>query len=533
MRLYHSTLTLFFLLIISACTSTPEPTQALITGQIAVDGEQFDYSLPPGSTVQEAITNAGITLETLDHVHPSPSSVLGDGAEITITRIREEFIVEEIEVPFDQRRLPTELLPEGVERYDPLQKGEPGLREITYRVVYEDGEEVSHTQIKSVMVIEPQTQIILFGTKQKYSPIEIPGKIVYLSQGNAIVIEETTANRVPVIDTGDLDGRIFTISDDGEWLLFTRRSTVEEVINTLWLVKLDEPETEIDLKVENVVHFADFAPDSNSRIVYSTVESRQAAPGWQANNNFLARFFSLSGWVSRPDIILDTNFGGVYGWWGTNFEYSPNHSQLAFMGPDQVGLLNAEDGIQEELMGVIPFQTKSDWAWVPGLSWSPDGKVIFTVNHTAPLGSSTPEESKVFNLTALIEGARDPVAMVSQVGMFAYPLTSPIHLQLSGETSYQVAYLHAIFPDQSDTSRYRLMDMDRDGSDRREIFPPKENPGISPSGNWGAWSSSPLDSTGNYVIAALYQGDIWFIDPLTGETWQVTGDGLIDRIIWY
>ena len=114
MRLYHSTLIIFILLIISACTPTPEPTQALIVGQIVVDGGQIDYSLTPGSTVQEAITDAGIILETLDHVEPSPSSVLSDGAEILITRIKEEFIVEEIEVPFDQRRLPTELLPEGV-----------------------------------------------------------------------------------------------------------------------------------------------------------------------------------------------------------------------------------------------------------------------------------------------------------------------------------------------------------------------------------------------------------------------------------
>lgn len=532
MRLYHSTLFIFFCIIIVACQPTPEPTQTSINGQIEVDGEIQEFNISPGSTVQEAINAGGITLDSLDRVEPSPSTVLIDQTTIKVTRIKEEFEVEEIEIPFDQQRLPTELLPEGVERYDPLQKGKPGLREITYRIVFEDGVEISHTQIKSVITIEPQSQIILYGTKQKYSPIDIPGKIIYLSQGNAILIEENTANRVPIVDTGDLDGRIFTTSDDREWLLFTRRAEKDEVINTLWLASLSNPELEVDLQVENIVHFADLTPGSNTRIIYSNVESRQAAPGWQANNNLLVRNFSANGWVSSSDTILETNYGGVYGWWGTQFLYSPDHEQLVYIEPDQIGYVDLEEGLQDKFLDLIPFQTKSDWAWIPGFNWSPDGRMMFTVTHAPPTGSATPEESTNFNLTAIVEDLRDPIDMVTQVGMFAYPVPSPIISKPSGESSYFIAYLQAIFPDQSDTCRYRLMVMDRDGSNLKEIFPPKEIPGISPSSNWGVWSVSPLEETGNFVIAVLYQGDIWLIDPITGESRQVTGDGLIDRIIW-
>ena len=212
-----------------------------------VDGQIYQVQLVPGSTVGEALDSLDITLETLDRVDPPPSTVLSDEAEITISRIREEFEVEQIEIPFDQQRLPTELLPEGVEKYDPLQKGYPGSREITYRIVYEDGIEISRTQIKSVVIEEPQAQIILYGTQQKYSPLNVPGKLIYLSQGNAIMFDGNTANRIPIVNTGDLDGRVFSLSDDGGWLLFTRHGDSEGIINTLWAVQIGNMDLEIDL----------------------------------------------------------------------------------------------------------------------------------------------------------------------------------------------------------------------------------------------------------------------------------------------
>jgi hypothetical protein len=74
--------------------------------------------------------------------------------------------------------------------------------------------------------------------------------------------------------------------------------------------------------------------------------------------------------------------------------------------------------------------------------------------------------------------------------------------------------------------------MDRDGSNRREIFPTIESPGVEPNKEWGVWSPGSLESSGNYMIAMLYQGNIWLIDTTTGDYWQVTGDGLISRLIW-
>jgi hypothetical protein len=116
--------------------------------------------------------------------------------------------------------------------------------------------------------------------------------------------------------------------------------------------------------------------------------------------------------------------------------------------------------------------------------------------------------------------------------MFAYPLPSPIRTLPTGENAYQVAYLQATFPTQSESSPYRLMVMDRDGSNQSEVFPASGSPGIEPQSNWGAWSPQPMGTQNNHTLAVLYQGNIWLVDTITGEYWQITGDGRISRLDW-
>jgi len=503
-----------------------------VDAQITADGQIYRVQLLPGTTVQEALESLELSLGSLDRVEPPSYTVLANETEVLVTRVREEFEVEQVVIPFEKQRLPTELLPEGVEKFDPLLKGKNGLQEITYRIVYENNIEVSRNPIKYVFIEEPQPQIILYGVQKSHTPLPIPGRLVYLSDGNAWMLEATSANCSPVVSTGDLDGRVFSLSGNGEWLLFTRRAEAEDVINTLWAVQVGNPELEIDMQVENVVHFADWEPGADSRIAFSTVESRQAAPGWQANNDLVLRNFSINGWVARPEVVVETNSGGVYGWWGTDFIFAPDYLRLAYAGPDRVGVLDLALETQTTVLEITPLQTRSDWAWVPGVQWGPDGNVLYTVNHAPPPGAVLPEESPIFDLTAIPLEMGSPVALVSQVGMFAYPLPSPVQPQPWGEDAYQIAYLQAIFPNQSDTSPYRLMVMDRDGSNRQELFPPSESPGIEPQREWGVWSPEPLGGSGNYTLAILYQGNIWLVDGATGEAWQITGDGRINRVDW-
>ena len=107
--------------------------------------------------------------------------------------------------------------------------------------------------------------------------------------------------------------------------------------------------------------------------------------------------------------------------------------------------------------------------------------------------------------------------------MFAYPSISAA-LEQGDERNFRVAYLQALAPLQSETSGYRLAVMDRDGSNRKTLFPLEGAPGLEPQ--------TPLWSPDARFLAVVYQGNLWLIDSTNATATQITGDGLIQRIDW-
>lgn len=523
--------------------AAPQATQALIQIKLTADGETMSLSLPAGSTVQQALDQAGFSLEALDRVEPPSFTVLSDGAQVRLVRVSEEFEVEQVILPFERQTLRNESLP--VEKEVLIQRGKNGLQEITYRRVFEDGVEVSSQPmpVNSVILEEPLSEIHMIGVQTPFSPVEIPGRLYYLRDGNLWLIEENTGNRRAVLTTGDLDGRVLSVSPDENWLLFTRRSDVDGRINELWVGYIGEvgeaqsgaaqaEQLLIDLGVDNVLHFADWAPGSNTKVFFSTVEPRPTAPGWQANNDLLSLTFADTGWTTQWVTIVEANSGGVYGWWGTNYQWSPDGRWLAYTRPDSVGFVDYRTGEITKTLDISPLQTFGDWAWVPGIAWGPDGNVLYATVHGAASGSSTAGSAPDFDLSAGLFNAGSFLRLVSQTGMFAYPLASPLQQLGTGDLEYQVAFLQAETPERSDTSRYRLVVMDRDGSNRRTLFPDSESPGLDPQEHWGAWSTALMPGSDHLGLAVIYQGNLWLVDAHSGEAFQVTGDGLTTRVIW-
>jgi resuscitation-promoting factor RpfB len=517
----------------TGCTTAPvSPAEIIVI--ITVDGASQQLTLPPGSLVQDALKVGSISYGGLDRVEPPAYSPLVDGGTVRVVRVKEEFEALETIIPFEQQILRNESMPEGETRL--IQPGVNGLLEITYRRVYEDGLLVLTTPVKSVVIKEVIPEIVMTGSQSPFTPFPIPGRLVYLLGGNAWLIEGNTGNRHPVVSTGDLDGRIFSLSPDGKWLLFSRQAAENGDINTLWVVDLEkhlEEEIEsIDLNVSNVVHFADWRPGSTYTIAFTTVEPRTSAPGWQANNDLRLVSLTEEGKVNPITVELDTNMGGNYGWWGMTYAWSPDGSKIAYARPDSFGLLQLGEGNLVALHEVVPLQTRSDWAWVPGIQWGSAGTVLYAADHAASHGLTSPEESPYFDLIAYPLEGGGLLRLVPNAGMFSYPLASPLQAKPSGETAFQVAYLQAIFPAQSENSRYQVMLMDRDGSNRKAVFPPDGAPGLTPLSHWGVWSPEPLPETGNLALAILYQDNLWLMDVVNGSIRQITGDGLVSRIDW-
>ena len=513
-------------ILLTGCIA-PQITGELIGVQVIADGKTQQVQVQSGSTAAQVLEAAGLQVSTLDRSDPPSYAVLSDGDQVRLTRVREEFITEEVIIPFDQQIARNESLPDGDTRL--VQPGINGRQELTYRILLEDDVEVNRSVVKNITLQEAVPEIVMVGVQSAYAPLVIPGKIAYLASGNAWLMESTTANRRPLVTSGDLDGRIFSISPDGRWLLFSRKSTklADVEINTLWAISLtNQNANPFSLDIKNVVHSAVWTP-SSANVAYTTVEPRSTAPGWQANND-IYKVVIGNGWAGTPQRILEANSGGVYGWWGMELHYSPE-GILSYARADQIGLVDQQKGELKPLLEITPLQTHSDWAWVPGMTWGADSQTIFVVTHAPPPNLVNPEESPYFDLTAASTANKASMRLIQQTGMFAYPSASA--LRPSGkENAYQVAFLQAIFPEQSEASRYRVVIMDRDGSNRRAIFPPSDAPGLE--AQTPVWAPEPLEGQIGDFLSIVYQGNMWLLDSGNGQAFQVTGDGLINRVDW-
>jgi hypothetical protein len=200
---------------------------------------------------------------------------------------------------------------------------------------------------------------------------------------------------------------------------------------------------------------------------------------------------------------------------------------MAYARAEEVGVVDLFAGETTPLIQFPPYRTRGPWAWVPSLAWSPEGDLLLTVVHGPPLAGESPEDSPVFDLYALgvpgtyeggtVESTPPLTAeLASEVGMWAAPTFSP--------DGNWILFGRARIPYTSQTSTYDLYVMDRDGSDRRLLFPtdPRE-PGLEyPAVAW--------DPAGGRLMA-VYRGDLYLI-TLDGQVRRVTDDGSITTVRW-
>ncbi|MCL4258516.1 MAG: G5 domain-containing protein [Anaerolineales bacterium] len=513
--LYQPGLLALILCLVAACSPAAAAAETIQVSVIA-DGESYPVSVAAGSRVSAALQAAGVTLGPLDRAEPQALAQVGAGDEIRVVRVEEAYEVVEQALPFVSRTLQNEALAVGEQRL--IQNGVNGLEEVTYRLLYEDGELVSRMAVRSQVVAAPVEEIVMIGAQSPFSSVNIPGRLAFLAGGNAWLLEENTGSRRALVTTGDLDGRVFEISPDGDWLLFSRSSEAEGQINTLWVVSLNDLRV-IELGVANVVHYAGWAPGgSPTQIVFSTVEPSLNPPGWAANNDLQFINFTPSGDVTEPRLGLPARpTDGLYSWWGSAYAWSADGETLAFTRPDAVGRADIDTDRLQTLLALTPYQTNSDWAWMPTLAWGDDGW-LYTVEHAEQSGVETQQRSQLFDLVALSPQG-ELRRLAQNVGMFANPAPEP--------GGGQVAYLQAFTPTQSDISSYELRVLAPGSGASMALFPPQGAAGLQPQRL--AWSPS---AEAGAMIAFVYQGNLWVVNVLTGEARQLTGDGLVSALDW-
>ena len=510
-------LPILILLLGLGTSSCGEPQPAYVT--VMADGqEQLLRITNPDLTVRDLLTAANVQLGQMDRVEPDLYVAVDDGMAVAVTRVEETFVTEQESLPFGHSTVKSEGLPIGERRL--LQSGSNGELEITYRITLEDGVEVSREEVNRQILTQPVDETVLVGVQGAVTSVPISGTIAYLSGGNAWIIRESNDLRRNLTGSSDLDGRVFALSKDGSRLLFTRGNPAAEdsPINSLWLARTsligEEPEY---LGVTNVV-WAGWAPDAK-RLAYSTAERTGGVPGWKANNDLWV--VTLDDEEAASDVefeqVARPTAGMPYAWWGRSFAWSPDGRYLAYAQADQVGVVAVSDGVPVPLITFPEYRTQSYWAWVPEVSWSPDGYLLSSVVHEGDLEGLPPEDSPVFGLWVASVDGETELRLAEEVGMWSQPRWSPLDDGL-------LTYGQAQSPRNSQDSRYELFVMDRDGSNKQRLFPPEGFMGlIAPDVAWSPDASALLFE---------YEGNLYTVAVDTGDLAQLTSDGQSTHARW-
>ncbi|MEO8612072.1 MAG: G5 domain-containing protein [Chloroflexota bacterium] len=533
----HLVVLICLLFSIAACRPQRETTQIRVT--LRADGRErtFAYTVPV--TVDEFLRDPKVDIQVneTDSVNPSPFTQISDGMLVTVVRVTEKSECTQTEIPYKQNTIPNEALKPGEQQVG--QAGQNGILETCYRRTLRDGVESDRAKVSETEIVAPQDEIISVGPTGEVEPVPITGTIAYINNGNAWVMRGSSTAKRLLTTSSDLDSRssTFSLSSDGRQLLFARKTTSaqgDNSFNQLWLISDVSQDKEPIALIPGDVLYADWIPGQENTICYSTGEATQAAPGWQAYNDlWQMRLDPATGGSLSVKAIVERSLGGLYGWWGTRFQWSPDGTKLAWAQADSVGLVDLTTGkLSAPLLTYPIFRTVADWSWRATISWSPDNDLFATTLHGAPVGRELPENSPAFNVAVADSTGSFNASIVNNAGIWSAPKYSP--LLSTPDSEYPqgyIAYLRARDPFNSINGEYDLVVADRDGSNARAIFPKTGQPGLT--GQQSIFQNQEFTwSPDGREIAFIYQGNLWVIDVESEVAHQLTLDSGASNPVW-
>ena len=522
------TLICFFL---AACDQTPPilTSQESVQVSITADATTTDFATK-ATTVREALAEADVLVNELDEVTPPPFTPLENGMDITIVRVTESLETILKTIPFEIKIVRSDALGAN----DPpviVQGGKPGLVEETVRIVYRDGIETERWVTQETQIEARQDEIRMVGISAIRGNVEFPGILAFRNGGAAVILRGNTLVPEQLNIEGVLDGRVFTLSPSGNYLLYTINESNNSFSNSLWIISTERGARPQALRVNNVL-WADWNPTRLDEIAYTTAETTSQPPGWEANNDlwlgkipdsYIAQF--------APTLLIET-YPATYGWWGGSYAWSPAGTAIAYSYADEVGVIDLEADRESDphrsLQRFTDFNTLADWVWVPTLTWSPDGRFIAFTNH-----NSQDATEQVFDSWLVDTSTGASGRIVPETGMWGHlhwapvggtpytdttplsytvPITEPI-------ANSQIAFLKTTDADDSQRSPYVLWLMDRDGSNGRRLYPAAGENALFPrEQRFMAWSPD------GRFIAFIHNQTLHLYNLITNEVTLITQD---------
>ncbi len=514
-----------FLFSLAACAApaTTSSQSTTLTIRVTADGETQSITTN-ATTVRQLLDEIDLELGDLDEVTPPLFTPLADNTTITIVRVTESLEVIQQAVTFERKIVRSESMDEDDEPVI-VQAGRDGLQETTWRIVYRDGLEAERWPTNTNAIEPAQDEIVMVGIGAARGNITFGGTLAYISDAGGVIMRGATAFPEQINTGGPLDGRVFSLSPTGSHLLYTRTTTqTTRFENSLWVISTIRGSTPEPVGIENVL-WADWNPSQIEplQIAYTTARATDAPPGWEANNDLWLLDVLLPEDEATEDVEpqqLVEAYPATYGWWGGNYEWSPNGRFIAYSYADEIGVLSidpeSETTQRTQLQKFTEYNTLSNWVWVPTLSWSADGRFLAFTNHGGDDPPAMQFDSWIADVSTGASGR-----VIDQAGMWGH-----MHWNSTTEGGVEngrIAFLRAIDPVDSRRSNYTLWLMDQDGSNAHQIYPSVgENSSFPRTARFMAWSPTGED------IALIFNNDLFFLNLVTNEARRVTQDDAID-----
>ncbi|MEM7802535.1 MAG: G5 domain-containing protein [Chloroflexota bacterium] len=508
---------------------------------VEIDGESITLESSEG-TIRQALIENNIEVQDSDLVTPPLYTPLADGVAIEIVRVAEELETIERGIPFERRIVRNETMAEDD---DPIiiQAGQNGLEELTVQIVYHDGLEVERRVVQSVIVSDAQEEILMIGVDITSSAeiVRFGGVLAFVNGGGAQLFRGSNGALEDINTVGILDKRVFSLSPDGEYLLF---STLDESnpdrFNDLFLVPTATGSQPVKLGLSNVL-WADWNPVASDplQIAYSTGMATSFAPGWEAENTVWTVGITNTAIISSSIQQLVDAYPATFGWWGGNYAWSPDGSQIGYSFADEVGVISVPENITEidistsisisetealdlsevefeilsnrqSLYQFTEYDTRSDWVWVPNLSWSPDSRYLVFTQHGGEETIADRFETVILDTELGLSGQ-----LLEETGIWSH-----IIWPSGSEENALLTFLRATNSRDTLSSSYTLWGVDRDGSNARQLFPPV-----------GVSSRFPRDprfmvwnSVSGRDFIFIFDGDLYWYNLEANEVTQLTND---------
>jgi uncharacterized protein YabE (DUF348 family) len=175
--LFDAGITLYLADVVSPDLNTPLTPDVRVTIErgrplsIIADGVTVETRVR-GTTVADALADAGLALVGQDYTIPEESSELRPGMVVRVIRVKEETLTEESTQPFERVLQPDAGL--ELDQRATVQTGQDGIVHTSILVRYENGVEVSREPVAELVVQEPRNEVIAYGTNVVLRTIDTP-----------------------------------------------------------------------------------------------------------------------------------------------------------------------------------------------------------------------------------------------------------------------------------------------------------------------------------------------------------------------